>query len=158
MSSTGEVASQLVEEWVANGYNQPNHLHPLIDKVDAALRQQEAEHQAVLIRRDGFMCEAHPGLEFEHDTGCAGPGMPWVIEGKDAITDALRQREQEVRAEERNVLACTVKAMRDEWETKRNGSEPLSKLRNRYDAGFCAANEILAAIRRDDTPQKGERP
>ncbi len=52
---------------------------------DAPAPQSEAEHQAALIRRDGFMCERHPGLEFEHDTECAGPGMPWVIEGREEI-------------------------------------------------------------------------
>jgi hypothetical protein len=43
------------------------------------------EHDADLIRSDGLMCEQHPGLEFDHD-GCAGPGMPWILEGKDAIS------------------------------------------------------------------------
>lgn len=44
--------------------------------------------------------------------------------------------------------ACVekVKRLRDEWETKRNGLEPLSKMRNRYDAAFCAANEIITAL------------
>ncbi len=52
-------------------------------------RINEAEYQAALIRRDGFMCEQHPGLEFEHDPDCAGPGMPWVVEGREAITALL---------------------------------------------------------------------
>lgn len=47
------------------------------------------ERDAELIRKDGLMCEAHPGLEFEHDPDCAGPGMAWAIEGKAAITSAL---------------------------------------------------------------------
>lgn len=40
------------------------------------------------------MCEQHPGLEFEHDPDCAGPGMPWMIEGKDAIESALGTAKQ----------------------------------------------------------------
>ena len=57
------------------------------------------ERNADLIRRDGLMCEQHPGLEFDHD-GCAGPGMAWVIEGKEAFTQALTtaRREQAERA------------------------------------------------------------
>lgn len=39
-----------------------------------------------------------------------------------------------------------VKAMRDEWESKRNQQEPLSKMRNRYDAALCAGNEIITAL------------
>lgn len=42
------------------------------------------EHQADLIARDGWMCEKHPGREWPHDD-CAGPGMPWIVEGKAAI-------------------------------------------------------------------------
>lgn len=47
--------------------------------------QYTHERDADLIRRDGMMCEAHPGLEFEHDPDCAGPGMAWVVEGKEAV-------------------------------------------------------------------------
>jgi hypothetical protein len=107
-------------------------------EIDAALRQQEAERQAVLVRRDGFMCEAHPGLEFEHDPECAGPGTPWVIEGKDAVTEILRQREQEVRAEERERAARIIKEHREK--------------------DICRENcwtAITNEIRRDDTPQEG---
>lgn len=43
------------------------------------------EHQWKLIERDGLMCEAHPGLPFEHDPECPGPGMPWMVEGRAAI-------------------------------------------------------------------------
>ncbi len=46
------------------------------------------ERQNDLIRRDGWMCEQHPGTEWPHDD-CAGPGMPWIVEGKQAIV-ALR--------------------------------------------------------------------
>lgn len=47
--------------------------------------QYTHEHDAELIRKDGMMCEAHPGLEFGHDPDCGGPGMAWVIEGRGAI-------------------------------------------------------------------------
>lgn len=43
------------------------------------------ERDAELIRRDGLMCEVHPGLEFGHDPECAGPGMAWIVEGKSRI-------------------------------------------------------------------------
>jgi hypothetical protein len=48
------------------------------------------DRERELIGRDGWMCEQHPGLEWPHDDGftgppCAGPGMAWKIEGKDAI-------------------------------------------------------------------------
>lgn len=45
--------------------------------------------------------------------------------------------------------ACVekVRSMRDDWEAERNKQEPLSKLRNRYDAAFCGANEIMAALK-----------
>jgi hypothetical protein len=42
------------------------------------------EHQAALVARDGWMCEAHPGTAWPHDD-CAGPGMPWVVEGRESI-------------------------------------------------------------------------
>jgi hypothetical protein len=47
--------------------------------------QYTHERDAELIRKDGMMCEAHPGLEFGHDPNCGGPGTPWVIEGRSAI-------------------------------------------------------------------------
>jgi hypothetical protein len=40
-----------------------------------------------------------------------------------------------------------VEGMRDEWLAKRNEHKPLTAKRNRYDAGFCAANEILTRLR-----------
>ena len=43
------------------------------------------EHEGALIARDGWMCEQHPGREWPHDD-CAGPGMPWCVEGKAAVT------------------------------------------------------------------------
>lgn len=43
------------------------------------------EHQSALVARDGWMCEAHPGRAWPHDD-CAGPGMPWMIEGRAAVT------------------------------------------------------------------------
>jgi hypothetical protein len=42
------------------------------------------ERQAALIAADGWMCERHPGLEFPHDD-CPGPGVPWMIEGKESV-------------------------------------------------------------------------
>lgn len=51
-----------------------------------------------------------------------------------------------------------VKAMRDEWESKRNGLEPFSKMRNRYDAAFCAANEIITALRSLTLDQVSSEP
>lgn len=47
------------------------------------------EHQGMLIERDGWMCEAHPGQSWPHDD-CAGPGMPWSIEGRASIERALK--------------------------------------------------------------------
>lgn len=51
------------------------------------------ERQAELVARDGWMCEQHPGIEFEHQLSsgewCAGPGMPWMIEGRENIRTAL---------------------------------------------------------------------
>jgi hypothetical protein len=52
--------------------------------------QRESQRGMELVNRDGWMCEEHPGVEFPHDD-CAGPGMPWVVEGKDAIL-ALRDK------------------------------------------------------------------
>ncbi len=46
------------------------------------------ERGAELIGRDGWMCERHPGLEFPHDD-CPGPGMAWVIEGKQRILEVM---------------------------------------------------------------------
>jgi hypothetical protein len=46
MNSTREVASRLVDDWVTKDYNRPNQLHPLIDAIDAALRQREQEVRA----------------------------------------------------------------------------------------------------------------
>lgn len=56
--------------------------------------ETSAERQAKLLKADGFMCEAHPGLEFEHDPDCAGPGMPWMVEGKEAVEQLLGGRPQ----------------------------------------------------------------
>lgn len=53
------------------------------------------ERDAELIMRDGLMCEQHPGLEFDHD-GCAGPGMAWLLEGRDAVATALADARAEV--------------------------------------------------------------
>lgn len=47
------------------------------------------DHDAALIRRDGLMCEKHPGQEFEHDPDCGGPGQAWAIEGKENILAAI---------------------------------------------------------------------
>lgn len=67
----------------------------LIQRITAYARQVEAQHQAELIRRDGFMCETHLGLEFGHDPDCAGPGMPWIIEGREAVTAYANQRSEQ---------------------------------------------------------------
>lgn len=77
----------------------------------AGARIAEAEHQSAPIGRDGFMCEAHPGLDFEHDPDCAGPGMPWVIEGKDAIDAAILsavQAERERCADTATYSGCST--------------------------------------------------
>ncbi len=42
------------------------------------------ERQAELLARDGAMCEKHPGLDWPHGD-CAGPGMPWMVEGRESI-------------------------------------------------------------------------
>ena len=49
------------------------------------------DRQAELIRRDGWMCEAHPGLPWPHDD-CSGPGMAWYLEGKATILRLLKER------------------------------------------------------------------
>lgn len=46
------------------------------------------EWQADLVARDGWMCEAHPGQEWPHGD-CPGPGMPWMIVGREAVLAAL---------------------------------------------------------------------
>lgn len=48
-----------------------------------------AARQAQLIQADGWMCEQHPGTEWPHDD-CAGPGMPWIVEGREAIRQLMR--------------------------------------------------------------------
>jgi hypothetical protein len=79
----------------------------LADKIEAALttvRQETPtcdfehshERQAMLVRQDGMMCEAHPGQEFGHDSNCAGPGMPWLLEGKNTIERFRWEVEREV--------------------------------------------------------------
>lgn len=55
--------------------------------------QYTHERDADLIRKDGLMCEAHPGLEFGHDPDCDGPGMAWIVEGKEAV-ESLRTLNQ----------------------------------------------------------------
>ena len=50
------------------------------------------EHQATLIARNGWMCEQHPGRPWPHDD-CAGPGMPWMIEGRAAIEAVVKSHE-----------------------------------------------------------------
>ena len=35
-----------------------------------------------------MMCEAHPGKEWPHDD-CAGPGMPWIVQGRTEIENML---------------------------------------------------------------------
>lgn len=49
-----------------------------------------------------------------------------------------------------------MKGLRDEWESKRNELEPLSKMRNRYDAAFCAANEAIKELQ-SLTLEQGEQ-
>ena len=45
---------------------------------------RRARRMSKSLTRDGWMCEVHPGTPWPHDD-CPGPGMPWVIEGRDAI-------------------------------------------------------------------------
>lgn len=66
----------VVEAWNARAISTPR---------EVPAHETSAERQAKLLKADGLMCEAHPGLEFEHDADCAGPGMPWMLEGRDAI-------------------------------------------------------------------------
>jgi hypothetical protein len=86
------------------------------------------ERQAKLIERDGWMCEQHPGLPFEHDPSCPGPGMPWTIEGRDYIEGLLddaahnemfagRNGEDAMRAAERGDVhwSAMLKAHRYVW-------------------------------------------
>ena len=42
------------------------------------------EREAAVIARDGWMCERHQGVPWPHDD-CPGPGMAWVVEGREAI-------------------------------------------------------------------------
>lgn len=51
-----------------------------------------------------------------------------------------------------------MKELRDEWESKRNELEPLSKMRNRYDAAFCAANEAIVALQSLTLEHEQEKP
>ncbi len=51
------------------------------------------EHEADLVRRDGWMCEQHPGTEWPHGD-CAGPGMPWIVEGRADIERFRREGSQ----------------------------------------------------------------
>jgi hypothetical protein len=46
------------------------------------------EREAELLNADGWMCERHPGKEFPHDD-CSGPGMIWILQGKEVITSAI---------------------------------------------------------------------
>lgn len=49
------------------------------------------ERQAKLIEADGWMCEQHPGVQWPHGD-CAGPGVPWMIEGRTAIERTIREQ------------------------------------------------------------------
>lgn len=64
------------------------------------------ERDAELIRRDGMMCEQHPGKEFPHDD-CAGPGQAWAVEGKDAIRSILSEV-----AHDQKRSGCETRAIR----------------------------------------------
>lgn len=77
----------------------------------------------------------------------SGLGMPSLKErAGNLFLNALIATRSDTATRMRDKCVEKVKAMRDEWESKRNREKPLSKIRNRYDAGFCAANEIIAAL------------
>ena len=48
-----------------------------------------ADCAEMFLAADGsMMCEKHPGWEWPHDA-CAGPGMPWSIQGRTLIEETL---------------------------------------------------------------------
>lgn len=50
-----------------------------------------ADLNTVFLAADGsMMCESHPGHEWPHDD-CAGPGMPWIIQGRTLIESVIRK-------------------------------------------------------------------
>lgn len=89
-----EVARQIAEEirdWLGiSGLVDGQGINEVAAIISRHLRsapswQYTHERDAELIRKDGMMCEAHPGLEFGHDPSCGGPGMAWTVEGRSAI-------------------------------------------------------------------------
>lgn len=86
------------------------------------------ERDAELIRKDGVMCEAHPGLEFGHDPQCSGPGMAWTIEGRSAIAAALSSRDTEIREVLEGLAAHQIRSRRPCWCPPDYGSEPHTEL------------------------------
>lgn len=55
------------------------------------------ERSARILREDGepMMCEEHVGEEWPHGD-CAGPGMPWIVEGRDQVQALVRAAGKEV--------------------------------------------------------------
>lgn len=69
--------------------------HARIRELEA--QERTSQRQATLVERDGLMCEQHPGFEWPHDE-CAGPGMPWMLEGRESVGvvyDRIRELESE---------------------------------------------------------------
>lgn len=52
----------------------------------------ELDQDTMFMAADGsMMCERHPGQEWPHND-CAGPGMPWVLEGKSLIQRVINKQ------------------------------------------------------------------
>lgn len=128
----------------------------------AALPQPAGEHgwqyvherQAELIRRDGLMCERHPGKEFEHDPECAGPGMAWAVEGKAEIESLAAQPQPA--GEHREVAPDVVTWLKGQCGRYLNGQCMTRRCLVRggytdagsvdYDAATCEPHEIVQAL------------
>lgn len=107
------------------------------------------EHDAALIRRDGMMCEQHPGKDFPHDN-CAGPGQSWSVEGKDAVVAAMQQQDQAGFNEGRDAAANEARAKGIAWGTSaaslQGDADEIETVDAMLNKEF-AAHEIETAIR-----------
>jgi hypothetical protein len=116
------------------------------------------ERDTELLARDGLMCEAHPGTVWPHGA-CAGPAMPWKIEGREKIIRLLHRRPapstpamtvEQIRAE----VTRTRKALAELIEAMAKAHEDLDDVCN-YDAIRDitpiqnAMNAAIAAARRE---------
>lgn len=71
-------------------------LGPVKAKEPMMTEQYDADGKMMFLAADGsMMCETHPGREWPHDD-CAGPGMPWIIQGRTLIEETLVLRSEAV--------------------------------------------------------------